>query len=947
MSFQPHAESKDEILKFLDVTIEGLNNDEIERRLKEYGPNELTEKKRRTPLQMFLGEFKDIFILLLIAASVFSMAVGYYEFQLPPLPGEPPKDPFEIFADSLIIIIIVILVAVAGFVQEYRAEKAMDALKKLAAPKARVIRDDRIIMIPSRELVPGDILVLESGDLVPADARLIESVELKNDEAVLTGESTPVNKDASIILQSDAPVNDKRNMVFVGTHVIYGRGKAVVTSTGMKTEFGKIAELVQEAKEEDTPLQKRLDKFAKKIAKVVVLVCIVIFALEVFDVVSTVFRHGGTVQIEGLIEALLSAISLAVSAVPEGLPAVVTITLALGAREFVKRNAIVRKLSAAEGLGAVTVICSDKTGTLTKGEMTVRQLFLSGGNRFLNVSGVGYEPKGEFQQNSQPINPEKDRGLLTLLQTGTLCNNSGLERSDSGAWTIMGDPTEGALVVAGEKAGLSQEAVTEQYRRIGEIPFSSERKCMTTIHETLEKEKVAYMKGAPEVVLEKCDQILENEKELKLTDALRSDVLRANEQMASSALRVLAMAYRRLPSELNEFSDRTVEEKFVFVGLVGMIDPPREEAIEANDKCRKAGIRAVMITGDHKLTAVAVAKEIGIMNEESMVLTGTELDALSEEDFAKIVENVAVYARVSPEHKLKIVKALENKGEIVAMTGDGVNDAPALKQADIGVAMGITGTDVSKEAADVILIDDNFATIVKAVEQGRVIYENIRKYARFLIACNFDELLVIGSFAILGGIFGNEVFPIPMLPAMILWINLVTDGAPAISLATDPPEGDVMERKPRNPQESILHGMGAFVVASFLLQAFGSIFVFCLEYYIWPNFGVGTAESLAAARTCTFVQASVFELLVIWNCRSETRSIWRMGRDALKNRFFVISVTISFVASVGITFIPATAKMFGLLPLSLSEFLVSVGVGCLGLLILPEVFMRRKLWKWD
>ncbi len=896
---------------------------------------------------MFLGEFKDIFILLLIVASIFSLAVGYYEFQLPPLPGETPKYIFEVFADSLIIIIIVILVAVAGFVQEYRAEKAVEALKKLAAPKARVLRDDKIVLIPSRDLVLGDILVLESGDVVPADARLIESIELRTNEAVLTGESIPVNKDASIILLPQTPVNDKRNMIFVGTHVIYGRGKAVVTATGMKTEFGKIAELVQEAEEEQTPLQKRLESFARKIAKVVILVCIAIFALDVFEIVLTIGRYGGVFQVKSLIETFMTSVSLAVSAVPEGLPAVVTITLALGAREFVKRNAIVRRLSAAEGLGAVTVICSDKTGTLTKGEMTVRKLYVGGGSRFIDVSGIGYEPKGEFLEDGELVSPITDIDVSTLFRIGSLCNNAGFEQDNNGTWIIMGDPTEGALIVAGEKASLNQKRLMEQYPRIGEIPFTSERKCMTTIHKAPEKETVAYMKGAPEIVLEKCLHMLEDGTKKKLTDTDRKNIMKANEQMASSALRLLAMAYRRLSHMPKELNEKTIEEDFVFVGLVGIMDPPREEAVEANKQCEKAGIKTVMITGDHKLTAMAVAKEVGIMKEDSLVLTGAELDAMSEGDFEKIVENVQVYARVSPEHKLKIVQALQKKRQIVAMTGDGVNDAPALKKADIGVAMGITGTDVSKEASNVILTDDNFATIVAAVEQGRVIYDNIRKYIRFLIACNFDELLVIGTFAILGGIFGVDKFPIPLFPAMILWINLVTDGAPAISLAADSPEKDVMSRIPRKPEEGILHGMGAFIFASFLLQAFGSILVFCLEYYVWPNYGFGTEESLAVARTATFVQTVMFEIFVIWNCRSETRSVWRMGRDALKNKFFIIAVTFSFIASIGIVYVPLTAKMFGFHPLSLTEFALSLGLGSLGLLVLPEVFMRKKLWKWE
>jgi Ca2+-transporting ATPase len=892
---------------------------------------------------MFLDEFRDIFILLLIAAAIFSVVIGYYELQQPPLPGEPAKDALETYADTLVISIIVILVAVAGFIQEYRAEKALEALKKLAAPKARVIRGGKETTVPAREIVPGDILVLESGDHVAADARLIESIELKTDEAILTGESTAVGKDASAFLPENAPVSDRQNMVFTATHTTYGRGKAVVTTTGMQTEFGKIAELVQEAEEEETPLQKKLDAFAKKIGKVVVLVCILIFGLEAFEVASVIWHGQGAIDIEGFIQAFMSSISLAVSAVPEGLPAIVTISLALGAREFAKRNAIIRKLSAAEGLGAVTVICSDKTGTLTKGEMTVRRLHVR--NQFIEVSGVGYEPKGEFK-NSKKIDPADDPDVSMLLKIGSLCSNAQLEQDEKGSWIIMGDPTEAALMVSAAKAGFTPQLLTEQYPRTGEAPFTSERKRMSTIHVTPEKDKVAFVKGAPEVILERSTRILMEGKEKKLTATVRKKILEVNEQMASSALRVLAMAYKHLPSEFNEVNKEIVEDDLVFVGLEGMIDPPREEAIKANKQCIKAGIRTVMITGDHKLTAVAVAKEIGMMKKNSLVLTGVELDGKSDEEFEKIVENVAVYARVSPEHKLRIIKALKARGHIVAMTGDGVNDAPAVKAADIGVSMGITGTDVTREASDLVLTDDNFATIVRAVEQGRVIYDNIRKYARFLISCNFDELLVIGSFAILGGIFSPEQFPLPLLPAMILWVNLVTDGAPAVSLATDPPDEDVMERKPRKPDEGILHGMGAFILASFILQATGTILVFCLEYYVWPAHGFMTKETLMEARTTAFVQAAMFELFVVWNCRSETRSVWRMGRDSFKNKFFVIAEVISIVATLGITYIPVTAKMFGLSPLSLTDLVYVIGIASWGLFVLPEVFMRRKIWKW-
>jgi Ca2+-transporting ATPase len=927
-----HTGKTDDVLRELDVTHEGLTSQEAQERLKKYGYNELVAKKRKSALSMFLGEFKDIFILLLIAATIFSAIIGYYDVLTGAAEGF-----MEALADSIIIGAIVILVAITGFVQEYRAEKAIEAMKKLTAPKARVIRDGEEIIIPAKEIVPGDILALESGDQIPADARIIQAIELKTSEAVLTGESAPVNKDMAPV-KAEAAISERRNTLFTATHVVYGRGRAVVTTTGMNTEFGKIAEMVQTAQEDETPLQKKLDKFAGKIAKVVVGVCIIIFALEAFDVVAK-----GVFNIEGFIQAFMSSISLAISAVPEGLPAIVTVALALGAREFARRNALVRKLSSAEGLGAVTVICSDKTGTITKGEMTVRQIYADG--KLLEVTGVGYEPKGEFKLDGNTAKPERDAELL--LRIGALCNNAQLRKKEAdNSWEIFGDPTEGALIVAADKGELGEEELQDVYPRIREIPFTSERKRMTTVHKTPQSEVVAYMKGAPETVLEFCSQILENGKEVKLTQAKIAKVLQANEHLAGNALRVLAMAYKRLPSESEKYEDETIERDLIFVGLEGMIDPPREEAIKANETCRKAGIKTVMITGDHKLTAVAVAKEVGIFKEGDLVLIGTELDKLSDAEFQQEVEKVSVYARVSPEHKLKIVNAWKKKGHIVAMTGDGVNDAPAVKAADVGVSMGITGTDVTKEASDVILTDDNFATIVKAVEQGRVIYDNIRKYARFLIACNFDELLVIGGFAILQGLFSPELFPLPLLPAMILWINLVTDGAPAVALATDPPDVDVMDRPPRNPNEGILHGMGRFIILSFLLQAIGTILVFSLEYYVWPAHGFGTEETLMEARTTAFVQAAMFELLVVWNCRSEKRSVWRMGRDAFKNKFFVIAEIVSIALTLGITYIPITQQLFHLTALSLTDLAYVIGVSSLALLVLPEITMNRKIWKW-
>jgi Ca2+-transporting ATPase len=943
-----HSKTLEETMSELNVSKEGLTSQQAQERLKQYGSNELVAKKRKTALQMFLSEFKDIFILLLVGATVVSFILG------------------EI-TDGAIIGAIVILVAITGFVQEFRAEKALDALKKLTAPKAHVIRDGKEVVVPAREIVPGDILVLESGDHVAADARVLEAVELKTSEAILTGESTPVNKTLAVAPE-EAPISERHNTLFTATHIVYGRGKAVVTTTGMNTEFGKIAEMVQTAEEEESPLQKKLDKFAKKLAKVVIAVVVIIFALEVFETITQGF------EASGFVEALLSSISLAISAVPEGLPAIVTIALALGAREFARRHAIVRKLSSAESLGAVTVICSDKTGTITKGEMTVRQIYFNG--KFAEVTGVGYEPKGECKICvDADSKPDPDAELL--LKIGALCNNAQLRQKESdNSWEVFGDPTEGALIVAAAKAKLSKEELEKSMPRLREIPFTSERKRMTTLHKTSQNETLAYVKGAPETILERCTHILENGKEEKLTPQKKTAVLQANEQMASNALRVLAMAYKRLPSNAEELSDDAIEESLVFAGLEGMIDPPREEAIEANKQCKKAGIVTVMITGDHKLTAAAIAKEVGIYDEGELVLTGVELDKLSDEEFNQQVEKVAVYARVSPEHKLRIVNAWKKKGHIVAMTGDGVNDAPAVKAADVGVSMGITGTDVTKEASDLVLTDDNFATIVKAVEQGRVIYDNIRKYARFLIACNFDELLVIGSFALLGGIFGGDLFPLPLLPAMILWINLVTDGAPAVALATDPPDVDVMDRPPRKPDEGILHGMGRFIVLSFLLQSIGTILVFSLEYYVFPGTWMSDAArnwmtipatetmivngasvlaqeyfrgiAYSEAITVAFVQAAMFELFVVWNCRSEKRSVWRMGRDAFKNKFFVIGTLSAIFLTLGITYIPLTQELFHLVPGGLTpiDLVYTLGVASLGLFVLPEFTMNKKLWKW-
>jgi len=941
------AMKEEEVLTVLKSDKNGLPNEEAKKRLAEYGYNELRKVKKRGLLKMFLDEFKDVFVLLLIVATIFSAFIGYYEAK-----KEPGKSFLETYTDSITILIIIFLVAISGFVQEYRAEKALEALKKLAAPKARVFREGKELFIPAKEVVPGDILLLEAGDKIPADARLLEVVELKLDEAILTGESNPVTKDLTV-LKPETPLSERKNMIFSATHIAYGRGKAVVTATGMETEFGKIARMVQETEEEETPLQKKLDKFAKKIAQIVIVLGVIIFGLEIFS-------EG--LKIKAFLDSFMTAVALAISVVPEGLPAIVTIGLALGAREFAKRNAIIRRLSSAESLGSTTVICSDKTGTLTKGEMTVRKIYLNG--KIIEVNGVGYEPEGKFIFNGKEINLKEEKDLELLLKIGTICSNARLQRNEN--YYVVGDPTEGALICASAKAGLWQENLEKEYPRKYEVPFTSERKRMSVVNLTPQKEIFVFSKGAPEIILERCNRFLRDGEEIKLNEKEKEKILKTNENLASQALRVLAMAYKKLPSA-EKFEDEKLENDLVFVGLEGMIDPAREEAILADKKCQQAGIKTIMITGDHKLTAMAIAKEIGIFKEGDLVLTGQELDQMSDDDFEKIVEKVTVYARMSPEHKLKIIKAWKKKGQIVAMTGDGVNDAPAVKRADVGISMGQTGTDVTREASDIVLADDNFATIVNAVEQGRIIYNNIRKYARFLMACNFDEVLVIGLFAILAGIFGEKLFPLPLIPAMLLWINLVTDGAPAVALATDPSDEDVMKRPPRNPKEGILSGMIFFIIVSFVLQSIGTLLVFSLEYYLFPGTKMSEVPvhwlslplnnpnreefrllALNEARTVAFVQAAMFELFVVWNCRSEKHSVWKMGKRALKNKFFIIAELISIPATLGICYLPLTQKMFHLIPLGPADLAYVLFVASWGLFfVLPEFFAGKKFFRWQ
>jgi Ca2+-transporting ATPase len=898
-----HSKEKEQVLQDLQSGSEGLSVEKVDLKRQEFGYNELKERKRASALQIFFSQFKNTFTLMLVAAIVISVVLGWYEAEA----LHDGRLTFETFVDGIAIGAIVILNSVIGFVQEYRSEKAIEALKKLTTPRARVIRGGKEQQVQARELVPGDVLLLEAGDRIPADARLLEVVDLRIDEAVLTGESNPVDKRIDV-LGTDTPVADRKNMVFTGTDVVNGRGKAVVTSTGMDTEFGKISEMVQTVEKEEIPLKRKLDKFAKKIGIIVVMAAATIIVISLI--------RNGTIEIS----LLLTAVALAVSAVPEGLPAVVTVTLALGAKELSKRNAVVRRLASVETLGSTTIICSDKTGTLTRGEMTVRKIFLGG--KVIEVTGSGYEPVGEFKIEGSPVSIVEQEDLGLLLRIGALCNNSSLDGS-----SVIGDPTEGALVVAASKSDMKLDELKKQFPRLAEIPFSSNRRLMTTVHDTPSESQVAYVKGSPETVLGLCKLVRWDGKTRRLSDQLKRELLGRNEEMANQALRVLGLAYRELSSAMSSYVEKSVEKDLVFVGLVGMIDPPRDEAKEAVSLCEKARIRVVMITGDHKLTAVTVARELGILKTE-LAITGDELEARSDEEFESIVEDVRVYARVSPEHKQRIVKALKKRGHVVAMTGDGVNDAPAVKQADIGVAMGITGTDVTKESSDMVLADDNFATIVNAVRGGRVIYDNIRKFVRFLIALNFTELILIGSFALIG-------LPIPLLPVMILWLNLVTDGPPAMALSVDPPNDDVMLRPPRSPKEGVLHGNLVFILASTFVQLIVEIVAF------W--FGFGFQGSLDKARTLVFVVACFYELVVIWNCRSESRHAFRVG--FLNNKALLAAVAVSVLSTLAVVYVPAFQFLFQTVFLDLADLGVAVGLSLAGLLLAPEVLFRRKSTK--
>jgi Ca2+-transporting ATPase len=885
MSLEAHSTTALQVLESLGSSEAGLTEEEAQHRLSTFGLNELRKERKITALEVFANQFKSFLVLILIAASAISFALGET-------------------TDAIIISSIIVLNAILGFAQEYRAEQAIEALKKLAAPKAKVMREGEEAIIQATQVVPGDIILFEAGDAIAADARLIQAMNLKIDESLLTGESVPSLKVVEP-LPKELPLADRENMAYSGTIATYGRGRGIVVATGMETEFGKIAEHIQAAKEEPTPLQLRLRSLGVMLGGLVILLSATLFALEILEG-------------QAILESFLLAVALGVSAVPEGLPAVVTVALAVGVRKMSSRNAIVRRLASVETLGSTTVICSDKTGTLTKDEMTVQRALVN--DRFFEITGTGYEPKGEFFEDGNLIDPEKQKGLSLLLKTGCLCNHASL--AEKGSWSVVGDPTEGALLTLAAKSGIWRDQLLKENPLVAEIPFDSVSKRMTTIHE-LDGKTTAYLKGAPEIVLELSSFVYKDGRAIRLSKPKKERILTAVKDMAADALRVLALAYREIPSGM-KFSSEEIETDMVLVGIVGMIDPPREEVKDAIAQARTAGIKVVMITGDHELTAQAIAQDIGLLEKDGRVITGVELDRMSPEELSREAESAAVYARTSPEHKVMILEALKKRGHIVAMTGDGVNDAPAVKGADIGIAMGIKGTDVTREASDMILADDNFATIVKAVEEGRGIYDNIRKFIRLLLSTNLDEILIVASTTLLR-------LPLPILPIQVLWINVVSDGLPALALSLDPYDKDIMERKPRKPKEGIFHGMLLFVLAAAIVDFLVEMIL--LIYWRNTNF-----VSLRKLRTMIFTSTVLFELFFVFNCRSEKHSVFRS--DILQNKALVLAVAVSFLLQLAVIYVPVLQPLFQTVPLDASDWLIILAMSSAGLLILPEVFMR-------
>lgn len=889
-----HSLSIEEVIRILNTDSElGLTEKEAKRRLELYGPNEIPEERRFVALNILLDQVKSLLVWLLIFATVASIMIGE-------------------LSDAIAITVILVLNIVLGFVQEYRAEKAVELLKKLATPKAKVIRNGIEVEISSTEVVPGDIIVLRAGDRVPADLRLIECVNLKVDESLLTGESEPVEKTTEP-LPENIPLPERRNMAFMATTITYGRGKGVVVATGVKTEFGKIAESVRSEEREVTPLQRKMKHLGRVLTGIIVVLVFLVLLEEIMEGLN-------------IYEALMTSISLAVSAVPEGLPAVLAITLALGVQKMARRNAIVRRLSSVETLGSATVVCTDKTGTLTKNEMTAVRIFVNG--KFVKVTGSGYEPKGEFLDEGGVIDPLNDPTLKRLLEVCLLCNDSKLIH-ENGTWRIIGDPTEGALTVLAIKAGLTED-IKKEIPRFSEVPFDSIRKRMSTAHIMPNGKKFLYLKGAPDVVLKLCNRIEEQGGVRLLTERDRKSILKATSSMAKEALRVLALAYKELNDNVIKVTGED-ENNLIFLGLVGMIDPPRPEVPKAIRVAKEAGIKVVMVTGDHKDTAISIARQIGIIEEgdDPLVLTGSDLNEMSDEELYEVADKVVVYARVSPEHKLRIIRALKRRGHIVAMTGDGINDAPSVKAADIGIAMGIRGSDVTREVADLVLADDNFATIVVAIEEGRTIYDNIRKFIRLLLSANWDEI---------GAVFISAMLdlPLPFTPAQILWINLVTDGLSALALGVDPPEPGVMKRAPRDPKEKIYAGMELFFLVSIILALISWIVPF---WYSLKFLG----RPLNEARTIAFTQAVIFELILSLNSRSEERFVFKSLNALLANKYLILAILVSLALQLAVLYMPPLQFIFNATPLDLIDWSFVLVFGLLSIPLCPKIFDIRRI----
>ncbi len=860
---QWHHANVDEVVGLLKTDLKnGLSPGEAESRGREYGPNELAEPPPQCWWWKLLNQLNEVVIWILVAATILSAIMGDW------------LEAGAIFA-------IIILNALLGFFQEQKADKALASLKKLSSPVARVIRNGSLQSIPGAALVPGDVIEIEAGDHIPADARLVTTFGLKTQEAALTGESDPVDKDGSRVFAEGASTAERVNMIFTGTTAVAGKARAVVTSTGMKTELGRIAGFLKTENREPTPLQKRL----AELGRVLIIGCLVLVAI-IF--VLQLLRG------ESLAQTFLLAVSLAVAAVPEGLPAVVTIALALGLQRMVKRHALIRRLASVETLGSVTVICSDKTGTLTRNEMTVTEIV--SGNHWYRVTGTGYEPRGEFVAVTEETAEEVDTQRATLLHEdlamaltiGIWCNNARLEapNGNEARWRILGDPTEGALIVAAKKAGLERNS---DRTIVHEIPFDSNRKLMSVVAEDAEQRSVIYTKGAPELLLERCAFEHRDGKIVPLSHERRDELLQQSSDMANRALRLLAFGYRELDYGSPEYQERDL----IFAGLVGMMDPPRRQAQTAVAKCQSAGIRPVMITGDHPATALAIARELKIANEHEMEITGSEVDALSDEELSARVENIGVYARVSPEHKLRVVQALKANGQVVAMTGDGVNDAPAIKMADIGIAMGITGTDVTKEVSDMVLTDDNFASIVNAVEEGRGIYNNIQEVVHYLLSCNISEVALVLFAAVVG-------WPVPLLPIQLLWINLITDGLPALALAMEKPEPDVMSRRPRPPTEPFFtRRRGSRILIHGFVMATVNIGGFAYAYVVG-----GTSY----AQATTFYITTFAQLFFSFACRSHRYTLPQLG--VFTNPYLFAAIGMSGILQLSLLWFPLTRDVF-------------------------------------